>query len=289
MSSVNMQQSPSSRALSGKKKPVKVIAITAGKGGVGKTNISINLAISLAKNNNKVMILDADLGLANVDVLLGLHARRNLSHVFGGQCDLSDIVLEGPHQIKIIPASSGTVGLTQLNSTEHAGLISAFDELSDDLNYMIIDTAAGISDTVTSFLRSAHEIIVVVCDEPTSLTDAYALIKVMSKEHGVNKFHVIANMVTTKVDGRKLFEKLSAVTDQFLSVNLSFIGSILYDEMLKKSIKSQKSVCDAFPASLAAKDFKNISLKIEELNSKVDLSSGNPFFLERLLNNTVNQ
>lgn len=264
-------------------KPVQVIAVTAGKGGAGKSNVSVNLAISLAQMNKNVMLLDADLGMANVDLLLGLHAKYNLSHVLQGHCDLSDIIIPGPHGIKIIPAASGTEFMTQLTSVEHAGIINAFNELTDNLDYLIIDTAAGISDTVLSFARSSHEIIVVVCDEPTSLADAYALIKVMSKRYEWTSFNILANMVRETKDGQELFNKIYKVSEQFLDVQLKYLGAIPFDEHVHQSVKKQQAVVMAYPYSKAALSFKVLGNKVDQWISKPMLDGNTQFFLERLV------
>jgi len=177
--------------------PVQVIAVTGGKGGVGKTNVSVNLALALADLGRRVMLMDADLGLANVDVLLGLSAKRTLEDVISGECELRDVLLQGPGGIRIVPAASGIQSMVQLSPMQHAGLIQAFSDISDNLDVLIIDTAAGIGDGVVSFVRAAQEVLVVVCDEPTSITDAYALIKLLNRDHGMNRFRVLANMATS--------------------------------------------------------------------------------------------
>jgi flagellar biosynthesis protein FlhG len=264
-------------------KPVKVIAVTAGKGGVGKSNVSVNLAVALAQLNKKVMLLDGDLGLANVDIMLGLHAKYNLSHVIQGVCDLSDVILQGPSGVQVIPAASGTEFMAQLSHAEHAGIIDAFNELTDDLDYLIIDTAAGISDTVLSFTRSSQELIVVVCDEPTSLTDAYALIKVMSKRYQWTNFHVLANMVRHLKDGKDLFNKLYRVSEQFLDVQLNYLGAVPFDEHVHKAVKKQKPVLMAYPESNASFSFKELADSVNELPFKPLLNGNTRFFLERLV------
>jgi flagellar biosynthesis protein FlhG len=264
-------------------KPVKVIAVTAGKGGVGKSNVSVNLAVALTQLNKKVMLLDADLGLANVDIMLGLHAKYNLSHVIQGTCELSDVILQGPNGIRVIPAASGTEFMTQLSHAEHAGIIDAFNELTDDLDYLIIDTAAGISDTVLSFTRSSQELIVVVCDEPTSLTDAYALIKIMSKRYEWTNFHVLANMVRNIKDGKNLFNKLLRVSEQFLEVQLNYLGAVPFDEQVHKAVKKQKSVLMAYPESNASSAFRELADGVNNLPFKPLLSGNTSFFLERLV------
>ena len=264
-------------------KPVKVIAVTAGKGGVGKSNVSVNLAVALAQLNKSVMLLDADLGLANVDIMLGLHTKYNLSHVIQGICHLSDIILQGPNGIRVIPAASGTEFMTQLTQAEHAGIINAFNELTDDLDYMIIDTAAGISDTVLSFARSSQELIVVVCDEPTSLTDAYALIKVMSKRYEWTHFHILANMVRNLKDGRDLFNKLFRVSEQFLDVHLNYLGAIPFDENVHKAVKKQKPVLIAYPDSPATAALMELAESVNNWPFKPLLGGNTSFFLERLV------
>ncbi|CEG56478.1 MinD/ParA family protein [Legionella fallonii] len=264
-------------------KPVKVIAVTAGKGGVGKSNVSVNLAVALAQLNKSVMLLDADLGLANIDIMLGLHTKYNLSHVIQGVCHLSDIILQGPNGIRVIPAASGTEFMTQLTQAEHAGLIDAFNELTDDLDYMIIDTAAGISDTVLSFTRSSQELIVVVCDEPTSLTDAYALIKVMSKRYEWTHFHILANMVRNLKDGRDLFNKLLRVSEQFLDVHLDYLGAIPFDEHVHKAVKKQKPVLMAYPESDATAALRDLAENVSNWPFKSLLGGNTSFFLERLV------
>ncbi|WP_367605688.1 MinD/ParA family protein [Legionella sp. W05-934-2] len=264
-------------------KPVKVIAITAGKGGVGKSNVSVNLAVALAKKGNKVLLLDADLGLANIDIMLGLHARNNLSHVMEGKCVLNDIILKGPEGIQVVPASSGTEYMTQLSPMEHAGIIDAFNEITDDLDYMIIDTAAGISDTVLSFTRSAQELIVVVCDEPTSLTDAYALIKVMRKRYEWQNFHILANMVRKEKDGQILFNKLYRVADQFLDVNIDYLGAIPFDEHIHDAVKKQQPILLSYPDSPASKALCKLSDNVTSWSFAESLAGSTSFFIERLI------
>lgn len=285
MSKINrdgLDQAAGLRHLS-RSKPVKVIAVSAGKGGVGKSNISVNLAVALAQKDKNVLLLDADLGLANIDIMLGLHSKYNLSHVVQGFCHLSDIMMQGPCGIRLIPAASGTESMTQLSTAEHAGIIDSFNELTDDVDYMIIDTAAGISDTVLSFVRSSQEVIVVVCDEPTSLTDAYALIKVMSKRYEWSHFHVLANMVRTLREGKELFNKLYRVAEHFLDVRLDYLGAIPFDERVHDAVKKQKPVLITYPESQAAKALLQLADTIEDWPVKNALGGNTSFFLERLV------
>ena len=264
-------------------KPVKIIAVSSGKGGVGKTNVSVNLAISMAKQGKEVLLLDADLGLANVDVQLGLNTSYDLSHVISGERTLDEIIVEGPANIKVIPGSSGISKMANLTPAEQMGLVNAFSELSLLVDVLIIDTGAGISDTVVNFCSASQDVVVVVYDEPASITDAYAFIKVMSRNHNVNRFHILANMAHDAHEGRELFMKLSKATDRFLDVVLSFVGTVPYDEKLRKAVQHQRAVVDAFPHSPSALAFKRITKQIDKWAENTSSSGQLKFFVERLI------
>lgn len=263
--------------------PVRVIAVTSGKGGVGKTNVSVNLAISMAETGKQVMLLDADLGLANVDLMLGLQPVYNLSHVIEGKRSLDEVIMEGPSGIKVIPASSGTKKMAELSPVEHAGVVRAFSELSFDVDVLIIDTAAGISDSVVTFSRAAQEVIVVVCDEPASITDAYALIKLLNREYGLHRFRILANMVHSAQQGRELFAKISRVTDHYLDVTLDLMGVIPFDEYVRKSVQRQRAVTQLFPRSKAAQAFKSLCSKTDKWPAPGSAGGHLEFFVERLI------
>ena len=262
---------------------IKVIAVTGGKGGVGKTNITLNTAIAMAKQGKRVMVLDADLGLANVDVMLGLRVEKNLSHVLSGECTLDDVLVTGPHGIKIAPATSGTQSMAELSPTEHAGLIRAFSELRSPIDVLIVDTAAGISDMVLSFSKASQDIMVVVCDEPTSLTDAYALIKILNREHGVFRFKVVANMVRDVREGRELFNKLSKVTGRFLDVALELVATIPFDENIRRAVRKQTAIVDAYPSSPAAVAISQLANKALSWPIPAQPGGHLEFFIEQLV------
>jgi len=265
-------------------RPVRVLAVASGKGGVGKTNVSVNLAVSLAHMGRKVLVFDADLGLANVDVMLGLHPQYNLSHVLSGERSLEEILVEGPAGVRIIPASSGIQRMAELSPAEHAGMIRAFSELSSEVDVLLVDTAAGISDSVVSFSKAAQEVIVVVCDEPASITDAYALIKLLNKEHNVRRFRVLANMAHSPQEGRELFAKIVRVTDRFLDdVVLDFMGSVPYDEYLRKAVQKQRPVVEAYPRSKAAQAFTSLAKKADSWPMPTAAGGYLEFFVERLV------
>ncbi len=263
--------------------PVRVIAVTSGKGGVGKTNVSVNLSVALSDAGRKVMLLDADLGLANVDVLLGLHPECNLSHVIDGQRTLEEVIIKGPSDIMVVPASSGVKRLAELNTMENAGLIRAFSELNHDVDTLVIDTAAGINESVTSFSRAAQEVVVVVCDEPASITDAYALIKVLSCEYDIQHFRVLANQVQSAQEGRELFSKISRVTDRYLDITLEFMGIVPQDDYLRKAVRKQRAVVQAYPRSRASMAFKTLAQKTERWPVPTAAGGHLEFFVERLI------
>ena len=263
--------------------PVRVIAVTCGKGGVGKTTVAVNLAIAFAHKDKKVMLLDADRGLANVDVLLGLHPKANLHHVIEGKCNLEEVIVEGPAGIKVIPAASGIQEMAALSPETHAGIIQAFSELSQDVDVLIVDTAAGISDAVTSFTRAAQEVLVVVCDEPASITDAYAIIKLMSREHGIFRFRILANRAASAQQGHEIYNKILKVTDRFLDVALDYMGYIPEDDYLRKAVKKQRAVVEAFPRSKSAQAFATLAEKTNKWPMPIEAAGHLEFFVERLI------
>lgn len=264
-------------------KPVKVIAVTGGKGGVGKTNVSVNISMGLAEMHRKVVLMDADLGLANVDVLLGLRPKKTLADILEGQATLKDVLVPVNDYFSIVPASSGTQEMTALSVHEHAELIHAFGAMSEDIDVLVVDTAAGISDTVVSFVRAAQEVLVVVCDEPTSITDAYALIKLLNRDYRMNRFRVLANMVHTDNEGRNMFGKLQTVTDRFLDVTLQYVGSIPYDESVRKAVQRQTPVLKAFPKSKAALAYRQLANRIDGWPVVTTPRGHLEFFVERLV------
>ena len=264
-------------------KPVQVIAITGGKGGVGKTNVSVNLGVALAQCGRRVMLLDADLGLANVDVLLGLKPRWTLAHVLAGERELEEVIVHGPAGLRIVPAASGVAGMADLPPSVYGGLIQAFGQLAVDLDVLLVDTAAGVSEGVMSFARAAQDVLVVVCDEPASLADAYALIKLLSTQHGVSRFRVLANMVRRARDGRELFGKLLSVCDQYLDVVLEFAGVVPFDDYLRKAVQRRQAVIEAFPRSPAAFALRQLAQQVEQWPRAGGASGHLEFFFERML------
>ncbi|MGA0927660.1 MAG: MinD/ParA family protein, partial [bacterium] len=195
---------------------VKVLCITSGKGGVGKTNISINLSIALASMGRKVFLLDADLGLANIDVLLNLTPMYTLEHVLSGEKSINDIILDGPGDIKILPASSGVVEMTEMDRDQQVHLFRKLGEIEREIDYLVIDTGAGIAPHTLRFVANSDEVLIVATPEPSSMTDAYSLIKIMVTRYQISKFRVIANNVVSPAEGRQVYERLQKVTRDFL-------------------------------------------------------------------------
>ncbi len=263
--------------------PVRVVCVVSGKGGVGKTNSTINLSLSLAGMGLRVMILDADMGLANVDLLLGLNTHRNAVDVLDGKCELADVIVEGPMGIKVVPASSGVARMGEIDALRQAGFISAFSSLECELDVLLIDSASGISPSVLNFARAAQEILVVVCDEPASLTDAYALVKVLSVDYGVNRFHVIANRVASAAQGQLLFRKLLRVSERFLDVDLRLLGYVPEDELLRKAVGRQRAVVQAYPGSKSSKAYGRLAARLVELPFPAGPSGHMQLFVDRLV------
>jgi flagellar biosynthesis protein FlhG len=263
--------------------PVKVIAVTGGKGGVGKTTVSANLAVSLAAAGRDVMLVDADLGLANVDVVLGLQTRYHLGHVIEGRCQLEDAIVTGPHGLQVVPAASGLKRMANLTTSEHAGIIRSFSDLYHRVDTLIVDTAAGINDSVLTFSQAAQHVLVVVCDEPASITDAYALIKVLSRERGVQRFQILANQTRRSGEGPALFEKIQRVCDRFLNVTLEFAGSVPHDDYLRRALQRQIAVVDAYPAAISSLALKNLASKADKWATPQGARGHLEFFIERMV------
>ncbi|MBU0674044.1 MAG: MinD/ParA family protein [Proteobacteria bacterium] len=238
----------------------RVISVTSGKGGVGKTNVSANLAYCLATAGKKILLLDADLNLANIDVLLGLTPRYTIQHVLNGEKSLLDVLLPGPGGMKILPASSGIMELGDLTEKQQLFFLSEMETLGADLDFLLIDTAAGINNNVIYFNLAAQDKIIVLTPEPTSLTDAYALIKVLSNRHDVKRFRILINQSTSAKEAMSVYQKLSGVADRFLStISLDYLGHIPYDRKLPEAVKKQRLVAEFFPESTTGKSIRELA------------------------------
>ncbi|RLB12939.1 MAG: flagellar synthesis regulator FleN [Deltaproteobacteria bacterium] len=261
----------------------RVISITSGKGGVGKTNIATNLAYALVQMGKKVLVLDADLGLANIDILLGITPEFTVEHVIRGKKSLADVIVHTPEGIDILPSSSGVEELTNLSLFQKKRLIDEFSLLNETYDFIIIDTPAGISSNVIYFNLAASEIINVVQPDPTSFTDAYALMKVLSIRYGVNKFKIIVNCVDSEAQAREIFHKMDLVCERFLNLKLEYLGHVFKDERLIEAVRKQRPVLGIHPYAKASRCIHNICNTLCDTYPEKGRYMGFKRFLNRLL------
>jgi flagellar biosynthesis protein FlhG len=261
-----------------------VLSVTSGKGGVGKTNIAVNLAYCLAAAGKRVVLLDADLGLANVDVILGLTPQKNIFHLFHEGAELSDILFPTPYGFSILPASSGMSEMLALGTGQKLELLEAFDALEDSLDYLIADTGAGINDNVLYFNLAAQERLVVLTPEPTSLTDAYALIKVLKLNHGVEHFRILVNMAPDERTAKDMFSRLHLACDHFLSgVSLDFTGMVPRDAGVRESVLRQRPFCDLQPSGAACRALHAAAETVRSWKVRETPDGNIKFFWKKLL------
>jgi flagellar biosynthesis protein FlhG len=264
----------------------KILAVTSGKGGVGKTNVVANLSVSLSELGRKVVVLDADFGLANIDVLLGLTPRYHLGHVLFGNKTLTEIMVPGPKGIRIIPASSGLQRMSELTLAQRNHLVSSFTNLDSDTDFFIIDTAAGISRNVIHFLLSAQEVIVVSAPEPTAIVDAYAVIKIILAEDHNKPVRILINSVENAQDAHEVFCQINSVVKRFLNREIDYLGHIERDSHVPQAVRSQMVVTHRFPNAPASRCFRELARRIAQQEGSV--SSSNGLVWEKLLNDWVN-
>ncbi|MBF0465338.1 MAG: MinD/ParA family protein [Nitrospirae bacterium] len=269
----------------GREKHIRTIAMASGKGGVGKTNIVANLAIAMKKLGHEVLILDADLGLSNIDVLLHLAPKYNMQNVLNGEMGLADIIVEGPHGIKILPASSGVQELTVLDEFQRLRLLDEFESFNSNVDVMLIDTAAGISENVAFFCIAAQEIIILATPEPTAMTDAYALMKVLYTRYQEKEFSVLVNNVQGEEEGREVFKRLATAADKFLNVSLDYLGYIPYDAAVPAAVRQQRAFLEVNPAGKASKKVTDLAYKLMS-RTKHRVKGSLQFFIGNLLSAT---
>lgn len=243
---------------------VRTIAVTSGKGGVGKTCITVNLARALARGGRRVLLIDADLGLANVDTLLGLHPRATLRQVVAEGRALEDVLLDGPGGIKIVPAASGFEDMARLGGREICFLLAQFDALARDFDVALIDTGAGISPAVLCFALAADEKVIVTTPEPTALTDAYALLKVLATRYGERDPSLIVNQARSAADAARTRAHLSRVTERFLGLVPRFLGHLPYDPELAESVRRQQAVVDFAPRAPVSLALQELAVRLGE-------------------------
>ena len=277
----------SDTGIAARRRSVQVIAVTGGKGGVGKSTTSVNLAIGFAMNGRKTLLLDGDLGLANADVMLGITPKFTLGDVIAGSRSLEDVLTPARDNLSIIAGASGVTRLAGLGEAEHIGIVRAFSSLVDDIDVMVVDTPAGIAPGVLQLTRAAQHVIVVVCDEPASVTDAYAVIKVLSAEHGLRHFKIVTNMTRVAGGGKQLFATLGKVTNRFLDVILEHAADVPDDDLLRRSIREQRPVIEAYPGSPSAVAYSTLAELAANWEPPPGARGHIEFFAERLVNTST--
>ncbi len=249
----------------------RVLAITSGKGGVGKTNVVAGLAQSLAQRGQRVVVMDADFGLANLDILLGLTPKYTLEHVLRGEKVLEEILVESEFGVRIIPASSGIQELTRLDTASELRLVQGLQRVAETADWLLIDTAAGIHDSVLKLLMAAQEVVLVTTPEPTSLVDAYAMVKVLHLREASKPVWLLVNNGQSSEEAQETVEQLQAATERFLGKQLKVLGMIPSDPFILQAVRQQKGVVDLFPRSPAAQAFRALA---GQLLGQVSLQPG---------------
>ena len=279
----HLNQAGSDSFVSGEER-TKVFTIASGKGGVGKTNIVVNLAIACQRQGKRVLIFDADLGLANIDIIFGLDPQYTIEDLISGQKDLSQIIVQGPENVSIIPASSGVQELTNLTEGQKMHLLNEFDSLNNQYDLMLIDTGAGVSSNVIYFNLAAEERIIVVRPEPTSITDAYALIKIMFSQYGVKRFHLLMNMVAGEVEAKAVYNNLSKVLGRFMrGIRIDYAGYIVSDELLQKSVTKRRPVLSLYPQAASSENFATLADYLLSQENEDSFDGNIKFFWKRLM------
>ncbi|MBF0424247.1 MAG: MinD/ParA family protein [Magnetococcales bacterium] len=251
------------RRLAERKVPY-TLAVTSGKGGVGKTLVTVNLALNFARQGLKVLVIDADLGLANVDVVLGLTPQYTIEDILSGRMSIENVAITGPLGITVLPAASGVAGLSYLTEEQRLALMDHIDHWNADFDIVLVDTGAGISSNVRYFILSVERILVVATPDPASITDAYALMKVMFMNHRIDHFDLVVNQVRVEREALDVYRTLHRVADRFLSIGLNYAGFVPYDDLLVQSVRKQKPVTLMFPEAPSALAFSSLAGKVLE-------------------------
>jgi flagellar biosynthesis protein FlhG len=262
--------------------PLRVVAVTSGKGGVGKTHLACNLGVLAAREGRRVLVLDADLGLANADIVLGIAPHHHLGNVLAGAVGLEEALATGPCGVRVLAASSGVQELTRLDDAQKLRLVSALEEVEDRFDLVVVDCGAGIGDNVLFFGGAAQEVLLVVSPEPTSLTDAYATVKVLSRQAGVERFLVVVNPVATAAHGREVFGRLTSVTDRFLDARLTFLGHVPRDENLQRALLASRPVVELFPRAPSTRALQHLCRELLSHTPPPSLHGGLRFLWSRL-------
>lgn len=264
-------------------KAARVISVTSGKGGVGKTAVTSNLAVALARMGKKVLIIDADLGLANIDVVFGLTPQYNLNHFFGAEKTLTEVMVDGPEGIKILPAGSGVQSITHLSSEQKMRFLEELDGLGDEFDFVLIDTEAGISENVTYFNVAAQDILVVTTPEPTAITDAYVLMKLLSLQYHEKQFNLVVNSVKDSDEALDVYKKLTIVSDRYLDISIDYLGCIPWDKKMRESVRRQTSILQLYPNIKVSASFETLACNITKTPQATQPKGTIQFFWRKLL------
>jgi flagellar biosynthesis protein FlhG len=262
---------------------IRTISVASGKGGVGKTTVVVNLAYNLAKRGKRVLILDGDMSLANVDLFLKKVPEYTLQDFFETKVDLKDVLVKYNKNIHILPGASGAFELAKLNVFQKKMLVDSMSEFEGHYDYLLIDTASGISDEVLYLSSAAQEVLVVVLPDPASITDAYALMKLLNQRYKTKAFSIVTNQVLNEKEGLALFQRINTVASKFLHVNLSYMGHIPFDLTLRQANHRQEMIGDYSPQSQSNLGLKRITEKIEGLPSQGEVHGGMQFFWNQVL------
>lgn len=245
--------------------------------------MAVNLAVAMGSAGHKVLLMDGDLSLGNIDCLLDLKPQQTLADVVQGQCELADIVMSGPKGVSVIPSSNGDMEMSRLSQFQHARLVSLFSDLGCDADTLVIDVESGLTDSAVFLAQAAREVVVVVCDEPNTIRDALTTIRVLSESTCVRRFRIVANQTESAQHGLDLYAKLTRHADRHLDVLLDFCGSIPFDTQLKSSVGQRSSVVNAFPRSPAALAFQKLAKRVDRWPRPATPAGHIEFFVERLV------
>ena len=284
-----MELAYSNTNINGNHKPkAKVIAVTSGKGGVGKSSTATNLALSLSSLNNKVCIFDADASLANINILLGIQPKYTLQHLLTGERPLKDIIIDGPRGLKIVPGATGIAEYARLSDEQKAILLAALDKLQQEFDYLIIDTAAGIGDDVLDFVKASQFSIVIITPEPTSLTDSFSLLKVLKRSDFNRTSYVLVNMAMDNVNGQTIYNRFESAVKKYIDVDISYLGYIQVDETMISSVSLQCPAVLLNPDSIASQCFQKLAQRFEKNSEGCSIDSFSDFWRQQVIESASN-
>ncbi|MGS0764278.1 MinD/ParA family protein [Syntrophomonas curvata] len=268
-------------------KRTRVVVISSGKGGVGKSTLALNIALCLCLRGKRILLMDADMGLANIDIMLGLVPKYNIHHMIQGKKSLKDIIIAGPGGLSIIPGGSGIAELADLGEIDLKRIMVELGKLDGDFDYMIIDTGAGISSNVLSFLLSADDVIFITTPEPTSMTDAYGMIKAVAKKSEDKVLYLVVNRAADSTEGVLVAEKFKLVCERFLNLKINILGHVINEPMVGEGIRRQQAFIEIFPRSVAARNINSIAANLIRANdaggSAVVNNSGIKHFFKKIM------